>query len=150
MSEEQSQVVVDFRGGGHRGTGIHPGTSLFDGDGGGETLDVIDIGLFHLVEKLSGVVGDAFDVLSLAFGVNRVEGQGGFARTAQTRDDHEFVARNLERQVFQVMLSRAADLDEFLSHIGEFSNRTIRVEYRVTLRDANKRLSAKTRIAVDG
>jgi hypothetical protein len=48
------------------------------------------------------------------------------------------------------MLSRAADLDEFLSHIGEFSNRTIRVEYRVTLRDANKRLSAKTRIAVDG
>ena len=56
--------------------------ALFDGNGGGEALDVIDIGLLHQLEELPGVGGKAFDVASLAFRVQGVESQRGFARAA--------------------------------------------------------------------
>ncbi len=48
---------------------------LLDGDGGAEAVDGVDFGPFHLIEELSRVGGERFDVAALAFGVDGVEGE---------------------------------------------------------------------------
>ena len=53
--------------------------AVLDGDGGAEASDGIDIGLVHDAEEHTGVRGERFDVATLTLGVNRVEGEGGFA-----------------------------------------------------------------------
>jgi hypothetical protein len=47
----------------------------------------------------------------LAFGINRVEGKGGFAGTAQSRDYNQSIARNFEIEILEVMLARTLDND---------------------------------------
>ena len=73
--EEQPQVVVDLGDGGDRGAGVLRDALLIDGDGGGEAVDVVDIGLLHEAEELAGVGGQRFDITALALGVDRVEGE---------------------------------------------------------------------------
>ncbi len=76
---EQAEVVVDFCCGGDGGAGVAGLIFLLDGDGGGEAVHVVDVGLFDALEELAGVGGEGFDVTALAFGVDGVEGEGGFA-----------------------------------------------------------------------
>jgi hypothetical protein len=53
---------------------------LVDREGGGKAGHVVDVGFFDALEELAGVGGEAFDVAALAFGVDGVEGEGGFSR----------------------------------------------------------------------
>ena len=48
---------------------------------------MVDVGLFDALEELAGVGGEAFDVATLAFGVDGVEGERGFAGAADSADD---------------------------------------------------------------
>src|ERR1039458_345615 len=48
-------------------------------------IDRVDVGSLHLVEKLAGIGGKRFHVAPLAFGVNGIESERGFAGAAQTR-----------------------------------------------------------------
>ena len=83
--EEQPQVVVDF---GDRGDGaarVRIALSLVDGDRGLEAVDVVDVGPLHLIEELPGVDRQALDVLPLALGEQRVEGERAFAGAAHAR-----------------------------------------------------------------
>ena len=84
---------------------------LIDRDRRLKAVDQIDVGPFQLVEELPGVDRQAFDVLPLAFGVERVEGQRTLARAAGAGDDHEAVAGDVEIDVAEVVRSRAADAD---------------------------------------
>jgi len=52
---EQAQVIVDFRDRGDDGSWIAPGGSLLNGNSRGESLNVIDLRLLHLVKKLTGI-----------------------------------------------------------------------------------------------
>ena len=117
---EQAQVVVNLGGGGDDGAGAGAGAALLDGDGGGKPLDEVHVRLLHLVEELPGVGREGLDVLALALGVNGVEGERGLARTAQAGDDHQLVARDVQREVLEVMLTRPADSDEFFAHGLDF------------------------------
>ena len=76
---EEAEVVVDLGGGGDGGAGVAGLVLLLDGDGGGEAVHVVDVGLFDALEELAGVGGEGFDVAALAFGVDGVEGERGFA-----------------------------------------------------------------------
>ena len=76
---EEAEVVVDFGGGGDGGAGVAGLVLLLDCDGGGEAVHVVDVGLFDALEELAGVGGEGFDVAALAFGVDGVEGERGFA-----------------------------------------------------------------------
>ena len=108
---EQAQVVVDL---GHRGDGgarVLRDALLVDRDGGGEAVDVIDVGLLHEAEELARVRGERLHITSLALGVDGVEGERGLAGAAQPRDDDEAVARNLDRDVLEVVLASAGDGD---------------------------------------
>jgi hypothetical protein len=89
---QQSHVVVDLGGGGHGAAWRVAATALLDGDGGGQALDALHIGLAHLVQELSRVRGQAFHVLALAFGEDGVERQAALAAARHTREHHQLVA----------------------------------------------------------
>ena len=108
---EQAQVVVDLRHRGDGGPRVLRDALLVDGDGRGEAVDVVDVGLLHEAEELAGVGGERLDVTALALGVDGVEGEGGLPGAAQPRDDDEAVARNLDRDVLEVVLTGAGDGD---------------------------------------
>ena len=90
------------------------GGLLFDGNGGRQALDHVHIGLVHQLQELAGVGGQAFHIPALALGVQRVECQAGLARTAQTRDHHQLVARDVQVDILQVVRARTPDADGLL------------------------------------
>jgi hypothetical protein len=114
--EEQPQVVVDLRDRPDGGAGILADRFLLDGDGGGEPLDHVDVGLLHLLEELAGVGGERLHVPPLPLGVDRVEGKRRLPGARDARDHHQPVAGDLHVDVLQVMLARAAHDDPVESH----------------------------------
>jgi hypothetical protein len=74
-------------------------------------VDGVHLRLVHALEELAGVGGEGLDVAALAFGVDGVEGEGGFAGAAEAGDDDEFVARDFDGDVFEVVLAGAPDDD---------------------------------------
>ena len=75
VGEQQTQIVVNLRGGGDGRSRIRAGAALLDGNGRRESFDVIDLGFLHLIEELARVGGEGFDVLALSFGKDSVERQ---------------------------------------------------------------------------
>ena len=71
----------------------------------------------HLAEELPRVAGQRFNVAALTLGVDRVKRQGRFARAGQAGEHHQLVARNLDVDVFQVVLSRTFNVNVFLHFI---------------------------------
>ena len=76
--------------------GVWPALRLLDGDRGREAVDVIDLRLLHLADELPGVRAEAFDVAALAFGVDRVHRERGFAGAAGAAEDGHLVARDFD------------------------------------------------------
>ncbi len=57
------------------------GDALFDGDGGRQAGELVDLGFFQLLGELAGVGGHRVEEAALAFGEEDVEGEGGLAGT---------------------------------------------------------------------
>lgn len=108
--KEQSQIVVDFGGGAHRGTRIAAADFLFDGDGGREALDIVALWLVHTSQELTGVGRKALHITALTFGIEGVEGERGFARAGESGDDHQTVSRNGHVDVLEVVDAGTFDL----------------------------------------
>ena len=109
--EQQLQVIVEL---GHRADGGARGAHrirLVDGDGRRNAVDAVHRGLVHAIEELARVRREGLDVAPLALGVQRVEHQRGLARARHARHHHEFLQRNLEVEVLQIVLTRAANDD---------------------------------------
>ena len=103
--------MIDFR---HRGDGgffAALAKPLLDGHGRRNAGDVVDVGPRHHFEKLARVSGKTVDVAALPFGVNDIEGQRGFSRTAQAGKNHEAVARNVDADIFEIVFLGADDGD---------------------------------------
>ena len=120
MRIEQAQIIVDLGGGGHRGARVAARRTLLDGDGGGEPLDVIHLGLLQPIKELPRVSGQALHIAPLPLGIERVEGERRLARTTETGDDHQRVPRDRHVDVLQVMLAGTLDAD-FVGHGGRFA-----------------------------
>jgi len=69
----------------------------------GLTFDVVDIRPLHQSEKLPGICGEAFDIASLAFRVDRIEGEARLPGAREARDDDEPVPRHLDIDILQVV-----------------------------------------------
>ena len=108
---EHAQVVVNFRDGADRGARAAVGGFLLDGDGGAEAVDGIDFGALHLIQELARVGRERFHVAALALGVNGVESQRGFAGAAESGDHGEGVARDLDVDIFEIVLAGAVHGD---------------------------------------
>ena len=109
--EEESEVVVDFGDGADGGARVVGGAFLVDGDGGGESVDGVGVGLVGHLEELPGVGRQGFHVSALAFGEDGVEGEGGFSGAGDAGDDREPVAGEGDGDVFEVVNARADDAD---------------------------------------
>ena len=83
-----------------------------------KTFDMFELRFLHLADELPGVGTEAFDVAPLSFGVDRVHRQRGFSGTARAATDGQFVAGDIDIDVFKIMLLRAADLD-VLGEVGD-------------------------------
>ena len=125
---EQPEVVVDLGDRADRRARVLRGGLLVDRDGRREALDEVDVGLVHLAEELARVRGQRLDVAALALGEDRVEGQARLAGAGQPGEDDQRVARQLERDVLEVVLAGTPD-DELVSH-GTSSNQVRRSNKR--------------------
>ena len=108
---QQPEVVVDLGDRAHRRPRVAAGRLLVDRDRRRQPLDHVDVGLVHLAEELAGVGAQRLDVAALALGVDRVEGEARLARPGQACEHDELVARNLDVDVLQVVLSGTTDID---------------------------------------
>jgi hypothetical protein len=110
---QQAQVVVDFGDGADGRTRVVRSGFLLDRDGRRQAFDQVDIGLFHQLQELARVGRQRFHIAALAFGIQRVERQRGFAGAGQAGNHDQLVARQVEIDVFQVVRACAADADLF-------------------------------------
>ena len=108
---QQAQVVVDLGDRADRRARVARGRLLVDRDRRREPLDRVHVGLVHLPEELPGVGRQRLDVAPLPLGVDRVEREARLARARQPRDHHQRVARQRQRDVFEVVLARSRDDD---------------------------------------
>src|SRR5438309_1125646 len=114
--EKNSQVIVNFSGRSDGRAGVRPGAALFDGNGRRQTLDEIDVGFFHLIKKLTGIGREALNVAALAFSIESIEGERGLSRSTQAGNDHQFLSRNLDTEILEIMLACSNDLDNLRRH----------------------------------
>ena len=106
---QEAQVVVDLGHRTHRGAGVFRGGLLVDGDGGGESVDVVHIGLLHLPQKHPGIGGEGLHIPPLSLGVDGVKGQGGLAAAREAGEHHQLVPGDIHIDVFQVVFPCAFD-----------------------------------------
>ena len=104
-------VIGDLGHRAHGGTGGLDGVALLDGDGRGDALNAGGLWFVHPVQELARVRGEGFDVAPLAFGKERVKGQGTLARAAQPRDDHQLAQRDIQVDVFKIVLPHPPQAD---------------------------------------
>ena len=108
---EKPHIVVDLGDGADGRARIARGGLLLDGNGGREAVDLVDVRLLHHLQELPRVSREAFHIAALALGIDGVEGERGFARAGQAGEHHELVARDVEVDIFKIVLARAADGD---------------------------------------
>ena len=77
---------------------------------------MVDVRLLHHVEELARVSRERLDIAALALGIDGVEGEARFAGARKPGDHHELFPGQVEGDVLEVVLPRAADRDEFGGH----------------------------------
>ncbi len=112
----EAQIVVDLGHGADRRPRVLARPLLVDGDRRAQPLDVIDVGLLHLAEKLTRVCAQRLDVATLAFRIDGVERERRLATPRQPGDHDELVARQRQVDVLEVVLARTADDDLIVGH----------------------------------
>src|SRR5512145_466935 len=130
LGEQQLKMIMEFGHGADRGAGGAYGPALIDGNGRRDAFDGLNIRLVHAVEKLPRVGGKTLDVAALAFGVENIEGERGFARAADTGDDGQLIERNLDVEVLEIILPGAADVNCFSVHRAIYCKRYFSVRMR--------------------
>ena len=118
---EEAKIVVDLGDRAHGGAGVLGGGLLVNGDGRGQSLDEIHVGLVHLTQKHAGVGGQGLHESAVSLGVDGIKGQRGFTRSRKSRHDHQLVAGDGDVHILQIMHAGAlyddgclhTDMDSF-------------------------------------
>src|SRR5688500_1502369 len=118
---EKPKVVVDLGCSPDSRAGRLRWISLLDCYSWRKSFDRVDVGFLHPFEELPGVCGERLDVAPLAFGIDGVEGEGGFSGARRPGDDCEGAAGNFEVEALQVVLPRAANDDAFFHILNLFT-----------------------------
>ena len=100
---QQAEIVVNFRDGTHRGTGVLAGGLLVNGNSGAEALDIVHVRLVHLSQEHPGIGGQTLHIPPLTLGVNGVKRQGGFSAAGYAGHHHQLVPGDGDVDIFQVI-----------------------------------------------
>ena len=117
---QKPQVIIDFRDGADRGTGVVGRSLLVNGDRRGQAFNQFDIRLVHPAQELPGVGTQRLHISSLALSVNCVKSQGGLAAAGQAGHDNQFIARDVQGNVLQVIFPGTPDNQFILFHYDSF------------------------------
>ena len=115
---QQAHIVVDLGDGADGGARVFRCRLLLDRDRRRQPVDLVDVRLLHHLQKLARIGRQRLDVAALALGIDGVEGERGFAGAGQAGEHHELVAGNLDVDVLQIVLARAANGDRARSRAG--------------------------------
>ena len=115
---EQFDVVVQLRHGAHGGAAGAHGIGLVDRNCRWYTLHLVHRRFVHTVQKLAGVSRKGFHIPALPFGIQRVKHQAGLTRAAGACHHGQFTRADVQIQVLQIVLARAADADGSLGHVA--------------------------------
>ena len=100
---EQAEEVVDFGDRADGGTGIFVGGLLLNADHRREPADLVHVGTFEVVEKITRVGRKGLDVSALTLGIDGVEGQRRLSAPAQSGDHRERMPRNVYIDILEVV-----------------------------------------------
>ena len=92
----------------HRRARARRAALLLKRDGGRQSFDRIEFGHADLVDQAARVRRDRLEVAPLRLGVQRAECERRLAGAGHAREHDEGVARDVEVDVFQVVLARTA------------------------------------------
>ena len=112
LGVEEADEIPQLGDGGDGGFSAALRDALLDGDGGREALEAVDFRLLKLLGELAGVGGHGVEETALALGEKDVEGEGRFPGAGEAGDDDELVARDLDGDVFEVVVAGAAQSDQ--------------------------------------
>ncbi len=114
--EEEAKIIVNFGDGRDGRTRVAAGRLLVNRNGRGEAGDHVDVGFIHDAEEHAGIARKTFDVATLTFGVNRVEGEAGLSGAGKAGNHDKFIAWNIHVEIFEVVLAGATDFDKIVVH----------------------------------
>ena len=112
--EQKTEIIVNFRHRAHRGAGIIGCGLLVDGNGGRQTLDGLDVRLFHLSQKHARVARQALHIAPLPFREDRLERERGLSAPRDPGEHHQLFAGDRKIDIFQIIFLRTFDSDIFL------------------------------------
>src|SRR5258708_4365457 len=72
---QQAKIVVNFGDRSNRGARTAAGGLLLDGDCRTQSIDRIDVGTLHLVQKLARIRRQRLDIPALSLGIDGIEGE---------------------------------------------------------------------------
>ena len=110
--KQQAQIIVNFCHGAHRGAWVVAGGFLLNRDRWRQAFNQVHIGLVHPLEELPCIGGQTLHIAALAFGIQGIKCEAGFARARQTRDHHQLVPGQVQINVFQIMGASTSNADE--------------------------------------
>ena len=88
---------------------IEEALALLEGDGRRNIMNGLHFGPRHLLQELANVGGEALHIAPGALGVEGIEGQRAFAGARYSRDHGHLPEREIERDVFEVILLYAEE-----------------------------------------
>ena len=109
--EEHAEEVEQFGHRSDRGPRIAADGLLLDGDDRTQPRDALHLGPLESAHELAGVGAEGLEVTALAFGVQGVERQTGFSRSAHASHHDEPVPGDVHVDVLQVVFRSAFDPD---------------------------------------
>ena len=84
---------------------------MFDRDGRRNAADLVHPWLVHPVKELPHIRTEGFDVPTLAFRVDRFEGEARFAAAAWPSDNGQFSKRKIDINSLEIVLACTANFN---------------------------------------
>ncbi len=103
LGKQQPQIIVRLRGGAHGRSARSAGVLAGHGNGGRNAVDPLGLRPLQPLQELSRVGRKTLNVAALSLGVKRIERQAALAAAAQSAEDDQRAAGNIEVDRFQVV-----------------------------------------------
>ena len=111
LREQQTQEVIHLRHRRHRGLATAARDALLNRHRGWHACDEVHVRLLHLLHKRPRIDRHRIEEAPLTFSKDEIKRERRFSTTTQARDDHELIARDLQRDVLEVVLTRSTNGD---------------------------------------